>query len=43
MEVNFQIYHYWCSQCAMKGVKTAVKTAVIKDVRVRYPRRHQKK
>ena len=20
MEVNFQIYHYWRSQCAMKGV-----------------------
>ena len=23
MEVNFQIYHYWRSQCAMKGVKMA--------------------
>ncbi len=21
MEVNFQIYHYWRSQCAMKGVR----------------------
>ena len=24
MEVNFQIYHYWRSQCAMKGVKMIV-------------------
>ena len=24
MEVNFQIYHYWRSQCAMKGVKMKI-------------------
>ncbi len=24
MEVNFQIYHYWRSKCAMKGVSLEV-------------------
>ena len=30
MEVNFQIYHYWRSKCAMKGVKM-LKELVLKN------------
>ena len=32
MEVNFQIYHYWCSQCAMKEAKMKYKIAICDDI-----------